>query len=197
MARAAPAECGMTHRRYDDEPATERMPAAMPEREPESGLGPDVELRPAGRWHQLYRAQDFLLWLTTLPDAARRAAVILRAREDAPELERAFGAKAAAELIGQSVRCVSCGRQWEATVEDPYLNPEYPHYAGPGDDSPAEPDGKSGYCASCVTLVLSRHPDAVAPLDGEIVRPAKARRTGKLVRGASAGRKAAEADGDE
>lgn len=73
------------------------------------------------KWAQRDRALGFLITRGASPDAAARAAVILRAGPSAPTLERDLGGRERDDVLGRKVRCRDCGRVWECSDADPYI----------------------------------------------------------------------------
>lgn len=88
-----------------------------------------------------------------LKAVARRAAVILNAEGDAPEMERQLGIRLAVQFEGQEVKCRSCRTRYVAL-------PELPYY-----DATTR---ANGLCDKCV-LTETRTDAAVPILTGSVV----------------------------
>lgn len=98
---------------------------------------------------------------TAAPDlaaVARRAAVILNAEPEAPEVERMLGIRIAVGLEGQEVKCrtATCRRKWICLPEDPYFDAVTL--------ANGQPSRANGICVSCM-LVETRTDAAVPELE--------------------------------
>lgn len=108
------------------------------------------------RWGQRDRALAFLIARGANPDAAARAAVILRAGPSAPALERDLGGRERDDVLGRKVKCRDCGRVWECSDADPYIG------GGRRTD---------GTCHACFVLTESRPDISQVPVR-EVAREA-------------------------
>lgn len=103
-------------------------------------------------WYLIERADASA---SDVASVARRAAVILNAEPEAPEMERMLGIRLATHLEGQEVRCrnKACGNKYTCL-------PELPYY-----DATTTSDG---ICAACV-LTETRTDAAVPVVTGKVV----------------------------
>jgi hypothetical protein len=88
------------------------------------------------------------LWQLGTHDVIERSAIALMAADDAPDLERRFGGRAAVQFDGQTVRCRTCDLRWTAAPDYPYVNAT---------------DRGDGVCVACflmpVTLAIAGLPN--------------------------------------